>query len=152
MKAREISTKTRTTSSSTTEASVLSIPNEILEATTGLINSYRKILLSLRNQDNALTIANYVLSMKNEINLSDNYRMSLIKILGKLSNFNDENGSRPKSSFSDYTREDLILFLNSCRKTEPADPLHKWIGTYIQPLYCHYHKILQVVILSQFST
>ncbi|HET7390384.1 MAG TPA: hypothetical protein VFJ51_06135 [Nitrososphaeraceae archaeon] len=28
------------------------------------------------------------------------------------------------------TREDVIAYLNSCRKSEEIDPLHKWIGTY----------------------
>ena len=122
-----------------------SIPWEIDEATSGLTKSYRNNLLKLRNQDNALTIAKYIISMKNEVNLSDNYRISLIKTLSKLSNFyfNDDNNNdnnndakvRPdivaKSKlFTDITRDDFLLFLNSFRKPEPIDPLHKWIGTY----------------------
>ena len=45
------------------------------------------MILKLRNQDNALIIARFILSMKNEINLSDNYRKSLITTLSDLSNF-----------------------------------------------------------------
>ena len=32
--------------------------------------------------------------------------------------------------FREMTRNDIILFLESFRKTDAADPLHKWIGTY----------------------
>ena len=28
------------------------------------------------------------------------------------------------------TRNDIVSFLESFRKTDVADPLHKWIGTY----------------------
>jgi len=33
-------------------------------------------------------------------------------------------------SFKEITREDLLCFLDSFRKIESVDPLHKWIGTY----------------------
>ena len=80
----------------------------------------------MRNQDNALTIARYILATKNEINLSDGYRMSLIIILSNLSRLL----CNTKKRFSEITREDFQAFLNSFRKPEPIDPLHKWIGTY----------------------
>jgi pantothenate synthetase len=69
------------------EIAVFSIPREIQEATSGLAKEFRNILLRLRNQDNALTIDNYLLSMKYEVNSSDNYRITTIKTLVKLSNF-----------------------------------------------------------------
>lgn len=56
-----------------------SIPWEINEATLGLSREYKNQVLKLRNQDNALTIAKYLLSMKHEVNPSDNYRKSNIK-------------------------------------------------------------------------
>lgn len=34
------------------------------------------------------------------------------------------------------TRDDVIAFLNSLRKTEEQDPMHKWIGTYNLYLTC----------------
>ena len=103
------------------------IPAQIDEATSGLPNEFRNILLKTRSQDNALTIANYILSMKHEINLSDTYRMSTIKNLAKLSNFEN-------LPFSEITRNELLSFLDSHRKPEPMDPLHKWVGTYNQYL------------------
>src|SRR5919199_703677 len=33
-------------------------------------------------------------------------------------------------SFKEITRKDLLSFLDSYRKAENVDPLHKWIGTY----------------------
>jgi integrase len=82
------------------------------------------MILRLRNQDNALIIARYILAMKNEVNLSDNYRCSLIRSLSYLSKYHE---TKP---FKDMTRDDFVAFLNSYRKPEPIDPLHKWIGTY----------------------
>jgi hypothetical protein len=35
-----------------------------------------------------------------------------------------------KLSFDRLGREDIVAFLNSFRKPEASDPLHKWIGTY----------------------
>ncbi len=35
-------------------------------------------------------------------------------------------------SFNETTRENVISFLNSYRRPEAVDPLHKWIGTYNQ--------------------
>ena len=43
--------------------------------------------------------------------------------MASLSNFNNK-------PFSQITRDNLLSFLNSFRKSEPLDPLHQWIGTY----------------------
>jgi integrase len=102
------------------------IPWEINEATEGIQKCFKNMILRLRNQDNALTIARFIIANKNEINLSDTYRRSLISNLSNLSKFFD-NQAKP---FSEMTREDVQAFLNSFRKTEEKDPLHKWIGTY----------------------
>lgn len=62
--------------------------------------------------------------MKSEANLSDHYRKDLIETLSRLSIFNN---NKP---FRDMTRADNLRFLDSFRKPETSDPLHKWIGTY----------------------
>ena len=54
------------------------IPWEINEASKGLPKAIKQTLLKMRNQDNSLTIAKCILSMKHEINLSDNYRNLMI--------------------------------------------------------------------------
>ena len=62
--------------------------------------------------------------MKSEVNLSDHYRRDVIVTLYRFSKFRND------KLFKDSTRTDVISFLNSFRKPESLDPLHKWIGTY----------------------
>ena len=92
--------------------------------TEGLTAEYYGYFTKL-SQENALVIANYVLSVKSETNMSDHYRMTLIKILSKLSIFT---GNKPFRSMTRST--DVLPFLDSIHKPEGADPMHKWIGTY----------------------
>ena len=75
-------------------------------------------------QENAFTIVEYIISMKNEFNLSDNYRKDLIEVLYGFSKYNN---NKP---FKELTRANIIAFLESHRKTETQDPMHKWIGIY----------------------
>lgn len=74
--------------------------------------------------ENALCVIDYVTSLKIEVNLSDNYRKDVINLLTKISKSYD---NKP---FKDITKNDIVVFLDRFRKTEAADPLHKWIGTY----------------------
>jgi integrase len=80
--------------------------------------------ISYSSEEKALTVVNYILAMKTEINPSDNYRKDNIKLLYMFSKY-----SRNKS-FKAMIREDIISFLESFRRPEAADPMHKWIGTY----------------------
>jgi integrase len=59
-----------------------------------------------------------------EINPSDQYRKSIIETLSVFTKFTDN------KSFKYITKGDILSFLESFRKTDAADPLHKWIGTY----------------------
>ncbi len=63
--------------------------------------------------------------LKSEVNPSDNYRKAAIVLLCSLSTF--FNNAKP---FKEITRDDLLSFLDSHRKIENIDPLHRWIGTY----------------------
>ncbi|MDQ6668636.1 MAG: site-specific integrase [Thermoproteota archaeon] len=65
------------------------------------------------------------MSMKIEINLADYYRRDIIVILSKVSMFFSN-----QKTFKSMTREDILAFLDSFRKIESVDPMHKWIGTY----------------------
>jgi hypothetical protein len=49
--------------------------------------------------------------------------MNIIEVLVMLSKFLNKN-------FKDMTRAEIIQFLDKCRRSEAADALHKWIGTY----------------------
>jgi integrase/predicted nucleic acid-binding Zn ribbon protein len=118
-------------SSTSTTAAVSSFsPSPLLdrrieETTAGLLPSFAKQLLSI-GEDNANieTIVKYIAAIKSEVNLSDNYRQCLIALLSRFSKYND---NKP---FRDLTRSDVIAFLDTYRKTETQDPMHKWIGTY----------------------
>jgi integrase/recombinase XerD len=77
------------------------------------------------NKENALTICDYISSVKSEINPSDHYILDIIILLSKFSIF-----FKNTKPFKSMTREDLLSFLDSFRKIESVDPLHKWIGTH----------------------
>ena len=102
------------------------IKRKIENATEGLpshcFNSLHRILPA--SKENALVICDYISSIKSEINPSDAYRKDTIILLCNFSVF------VKNKIFIKVTREDLLAFLESFRKIESVDPLHKWIGTY----------------------
>ena len=69
------------------------------------------------------TIRRYILAMETEVNPTKNYEKSIVLCLRCLAR-------KTKKSFENMTREDIVLFLNSFKKSEPLDPLHQSIGTY----------------------
>jgi hypothetical protein len=99
---------------------------KIERVTEGLSKYARKQLIDLfaLSPDNALTIVNYILTQKTEVNISDTYRLNILSTLVVLSKFSNH------KPFRDMTEEDILLYLDSLRKPETSDPLHKWIGTY----------------------
>ena len=99
------------------------LDRRIEETTTGLRPCYAKVLRII-TEENTTIIADYISAARTEINLSDHYRKDLIQAL---SIFSRHTGNK---HFRQMTRSDIISFLESFRKTDAADPLHKWIGTY----------------------
>ena len=102
----------------------------IQDATEGLPREsfnyiYKKILPT--NKENAITISKYIVSLKSEINPSASYRKDIINLLCSISVFFKNSKSFSKK---EITRQDILAFLDSFRKSESSDPLHKWIGTY----------------------
>jgi integrase/recombinase XerD len=77
------------------------------------------------SKENALTLCNYIIDYKREINLSLNTIRSAIQHLSELSK-----AVGIEKKFADMTREDILLFLDHYRKLENDDPMHKWINTY----------------------
>ena len=65
--------------------------------------------------------------MKTEINPSNEYRKTTIQVLIQFLKFLPKSDQK---SFNLATREDILAFLDSLRKPESLDPMHKWIGTY----------------------
>lgn len=73
---------------------------------------------------NSAIVVDYITAFKIEVNLSGHYRKNILELLCRFSKYNK---SKP---FKDITRIDIITFLDTYRKTDIQDPLHKWIGTY----------------------
>jgi hypothetical protein len=101
--------------------------NEILdsrieETVAGLRPGYTKVLRIIP-EENATIIADYISAARIEVNLSDHYRKDLIQVLSLFSRYTGN------KHFRQMTQNDIISFLESFRKTDAADPLHKWIGT-----------------------
>jgi integrase/recombinase XerD len=124
-------TSTSTATLTSVSSSTTSLINTKIEnATEGLSSNcfnhlYNRVLPGSEGKENAITICDYISSLKSEINLSDHYRTDNIILLCNLSIF-----FKNAKFFKQMTREDLLTFLDGCRKTEEVDPLHKWIGTY----------------------
>ena len=93
------------------------INRRISLATEGLQPYIENWLRIRTSNENALTISEYVLSLRREINPSQNYtKMRALVELSKYSN---------QKPFGQLTSDDVLSFLNKFRKTEDKDPLHK---------------------------
>jgi len=84
-------------------------------------------MINLPSKINALAIADFILAMKTEANLSDNHRANYVMVPSSLSSSDGSN----KKIFPEMNRQDILTFLNSCRKPDNEDRLHKWIGTHL---------------------
>src|SRR5215204_4935843 len=75
---------------------------------------YKNILIKLagRNIENANIICDYIISEKTEINIKNSTKDSRIKVLVWLSNFFED-----KISFQEMTKQDILNYLNSLRKS-----------------------------------
>jgi hypothetical protein len=92
-----------TTTTTMTEAAILqdntnTIKRKIDNATEGLSSNcfnylYHRVLPRPRGKENALTICDYMSSIKSEINPSDHYRKGTILLLCNLSTFFNNNKS-----------------------------------------------------------
>jgi integrase len=80
------------------------------------------------SKENALTICDYIIAIKRELG---NPRLTYIRnIIQFLSELSKSAGVAKKFSDMITTRDDVLLYLDSNRKSENDDPLHKWIGSY----------------------
>jgi integrase len=77
------------------------------------------------SKENALTISEYIIAMKREVTPRLSYIKYTIQFLYELSK-----SVSVEKQFEDMTREDILLYLDSNRKSENDDPLHKWIRSY----------------------
>lgn len=63
--------------------------------------------------------------MKREINPRLSYIKNTIQFLAELSK-----SIEIEIKFIDMTKDNVLCYLDKCRKPENDDPLHKWIGSY----------------------
>jgi len=100
------------------------LERKIALATEGFTSrKFCELVLKDRNRlskENALTICDYILAMKREISPRLSYKKNIIQFLSELSK-----AVGIKRKFIDMTRDDLLCYLDSFRKTENEDPLHK---------------------------
>jgi hypothetical protein len=92
--------------------------------TEGAMPYIKEHLLTKITRENCLTIINYVLAMQCEVNPSVSTRINNVYKLKLLA------GKHNPKPFKDMTRQDIIEYLDTLRKPESVDPMHKWIGTY----------------------
>jgi hypothetical protein len=91
-------------------------------------HKFCELILRDRNRlskENALTICEYVIAMKREVNPRLCYKRYTIQFLAELSKV-----VGVATKFIDMTRDDVLCYLDKCRKPENEDPLYKWIGSY----------------------
>jgi uncharacterized protein YihD (DUF1040 family) len=116
-------------SSSSRNETSLESDRKITLATEGFTtNKFCELVLRDRNRlskENALAVCDYIIAMKREINPRLTTIRTTIQFLAELSK---TVGIAKK--FSDMTRDDILLYLDKCRKPENDDPLHKWVGSY----------------------
>lgn len=77
------------------------------------------------SKENAAVLADYIIVMKREINPRGSYVRNNVQFLSELSRF-----VGIEKRFEDFTKYDILSFLDSIRKSENDDPMHKWIGSY----------------------
>lgn len=104
---------------------LLLLDKKVTMAAEGLEPFYTKILRQKTSKENALDIAEYINTLKREINISLGYKKINIQTLVDLSKFHLN-----RKNFRVVTKEDILQYLDSLRRPEASDPLHKWIGSY----------------------
>lgn len=98
--------------------------------TAGLTKEHSNLLEKIPRED-ALTIMDYMISLNTEVNPSVNYRKDIIKCSTKFVTFCCNSfHSKERTNLKQLDRKDVLAFLDSLRKSEIIDPLHRWIGTY----------------------
>jgi integrase len=88
---------------------------------------FNKILknLAITSINNANTLCDYISSEETEINIKNSTKEVKIKVLVWLSNYHNN-----KKLFKEFTKQDILGFLNNLRKPVSLDPTQRWIGSY----------------------
>jgi integrase len=95
---------------------------KIDNVTKGLQDSYYTRINQLPKKQRYL-ICDYMIALAIETEMSDTYRQSILNTVITLAR-------SCKKTFKDFTRADVVAYMNYFKKDESEDPKHKWIGTY----------------------
>ncbi len=110
--------------------------------TKGLKRTYfNKLLKEIADSENPLNasmICDYIIAEQNDINIKPSTLEDKIKKLAYLSKYHSN------KSFLQMTRQDILLYLNTLRKSYSEDPSQRWVGTYNsrQMVYLKFFKWL----------
>jgi hypothetical protein len=88
------------------------------------LKHYRVNQLKKMGHPNSTLVTEFLFSKMREGNLKPASRSSTIDRLCQLSSYHNN------KKFREMTNEDVFTYLDSIRRTESEDPLHRWIGTY----------------------
>ena len=100
------------------------IKERIAKATSELNKHYFIMMTERISPNNAEILARFIISSKKDRNISRNTVISYIDGIVYLENYHQH------KNLEKMDKKDIISFLDSYRKSEAADPLHRWINTY----------------------
>ena len=103
--------------------SQIEIPDRVGRICESLI-PYFKELIVRTGKNNSNMIVDFLIAIKIENNISECTKSNYIVTISFLSSFHKN------KEFNEMSRNDILSFLDSFRKPEASDPLHRWIGTY----------------------
>jgi len=110
--------------------------NKLQSAVKGLDPYFRKLLLEIPKQNSTYIIDFVTNELKRENNASVNYvRTNIYAIVYLVKHCK-------KLDLKKFTKEDILSFLDSIKKAETQDPMHKWIGT---------HSLHRIIIIKFFK-
>src|SRR6266540_7172287 len=93
-----------------------------MDLTTQATTREQAVVYDIKTQNQKI-IDDYIQARKTETNLASSTQVVTSDTLNRCSRYTNKN-------FKDVIRDDIVSFLNSVRKSETQDPMHKWIGTY----------------------
>ncbi|MGB8133788.1 MAG: hypothetical protein WCE99_06315 [Nitrososphaeraceae archaeon] len=112
------------TSTITFNTDSLLFDRKLESVTEGLPREFLNLLNKLSKED-LMTVLDYMVSLKTEINPSENYRGCVIKIVTKFIIFcRLSNNAKPLKQLG---REDVLAFLNSFRKSESKNKIPSYL-------------------------
>jgi hypothetical protein len=100
------------------------IKQRIVEATSELNKHYVAMVAERMSLKNADILSRFIIAGKKESNISRNTVMTYIDGVVYLENYHQH------KDLEKMNKNDIVSFLDSYRKSEAEDSLHRWINTY----------------------